>query len=99
MGQAQFTGIPSGSLNSNIKMEITSNGFENYSVDTTISANEPMLISVTPVRIIHISGTIKNAGEMPLREVEINVDGTRYYAMSITDGSYMIVLERLFSRR
>lgn len=93
VGQAQFTGIPSGSLNSNIKMEITSNGFENYSVDTTISAGEPMLISVTPVRIIHISGTIKNAAEMPLREVEINVDGTRYYAMSITDGSYMIVLK------
>jgi hypothetical protein len=30
---------------------------------------------------------------MPIRGVEINVDGTRYYAVSITDGSYNLRLE------
>ena len=30
---------------------------------------------------------------MPIRDVEINVDGTKYYAVSITDGSYSIILK------
>ena len=30
---------------------------------------------------------------MPIKGVEVNVDGTRYYAISITDGSYNLRLE------
>ena len=30
---------------------------------------------------------------MPIKDVEINVDGTRYFAISITDGSYSLTLD------
>jgi len=30
---------------------------------------------------------------MPIKGVEIDVDGTRYYAVSITDGTYNLRLE------
>ena len=30
---------------------------------------------------------------MPIRGVEITVDGTRYYAVSVTDGTYNLRLE------
>ncbi|MGN6495536.1 MAG: toll/interleukin-1 receptor domain-containing protein [Agriterribacter sp.] len=93
VGQAQFTDVSSHMFDSRIKIEIVSDGFENYFVDTMLPTSGPVLITLTSVRIIHISGTIKTAGEMPIRDVEINVDGTKYYAVSITDGSYSIILK------
>ncbi|MBX2921555.1 MAG: TIR domain-containing protein [Chitinophagaceae bacterium] len=93
VGQAQFTGVSSRVFSKHIIVEVTSDGFENYAVDTIIKPDDPLLLTVSPVRVIHISGKIKTAGEMPLRDVEINVDGTKYYAISITDGSYTIVLK------
>lgn len=93
VGQAQFADVSSGLLSGSVKMEIVSDGFENYSVDTVLPSNEPLSVTLTSVRTIHIAGKIITAGEMPIRDVEINVDGTRYYAVSITDGSYSIILK------
>jgi hypothetical protein len=42
---------------------------------------------------VFISGRVKTADEHPIKNVEVNVDGTRFYGLSITDGSYLIRLE------
>ena len=36
---------------------------------------------------------VSSAAEVPIKGVEISVDGTRYFAISITDGSYKLRLE------
>ncbi len=43
--------------------------------------------------IIHITGRVKTAAEIPISDAEISVDGTRFYTRSITDGTYNLELE------
>jgi hypothetical protein len=43
--------------------------------------------------VVFISGRIKTAAEVPIAGVEINAEGTRYYAVSLTDGTYRLRLE------
>ncbi|HRQ49525.1 MAG TPA: toll/interleukin-1 receptor domain-containing protein [Agriterribacter sp.] len=43
--------------------------------------------------VIHITGQVKTAAEIPITGVEINADGTRFYATTITNGTYDLRLE------
>ncbi|HEX5026180.1 MAG TPA: TIR domain-containing protein [Agriterribacter sp.] len=43
--------------------------------------------------IIHITGRVKTAAEIPITDAEISVDGSRFYTKSITDGTYNLELE------
>ena len=93
VGQALFTSIPSGTLNNKMKIEITSPGYAGRSFDTILRRSKTLDITLALSPVIFISGKVKTAAELPIRGVEVNVDGTRYYAMSITDGSYNLRLE------
>jgi hypothetical protein len=44
-------------------------------------------------RVIHITGQVKTAAEMPVKGVEVNADGTRFFATTITNGTYNLTLE------
>ena len=43
--------------------------------------------------VIHITGQVKTAAEMPVKGVEVNADGTRFFATTITNGTYNLTLE------
>lgn len=91
-GQALFTKIPSAMFAKKVKMEISSPGYTTKIVDTLLS-RDVMEISLPFKTVIQISGRVKTASELPIKDVEINVDGTRYFAISITDGSYSLTLD------
>ncbi|RYF89797.1 MAG: toll/interleukin-1 receptor domain-containing protein [Chitinophagaceae bacterium] len=93
MGQALFTGIPEAALQSPMKIEVSSAGFAGKIFDTLLRNTRPLELTLPHTTVVFISGKIKTAAEMPIRGVEISADGTRYYAMSITDGSYNLRLE------
>ena len=93
MGQALFTSIPSKIFNHKIKIEVSSPGYASRLFDTLITSSKPLELTLPLNAIIVISGKIKTAAEIPIKGVEINADGTRYYAVSITDGSYSLRLE------
>lgn len=42
---------------------------------------------------IHITGQVKTAAEIPITGVEVNADGTRFFATTITNGTYNLTLE------
>jgi len=93
MGQALFTGIPADMVKNKMKIEVSSPGYATKSLDTLVTNSKPLEITLPLTTVVYISGKIKTAAEMPIRGVEIGVDGTRYYAISITDGSYKLRLE------
>jgi hypothetical protein len=93
MGQALFTGIPAEMMRSTKKLEVTSPGYGMRSFDTLLT-NEKALELVLPLStVVFIRGKVKTAAEVPIKGVEINVDGTRYVTYSITDGSYVLRVE------
>jgi len=93
MGQALFTGIPATTTKRKIKIEVSSPGYATRSFDTLLTSNNPLELVLPLKTVVMISGKVKTAAEMPIRGVEINVDGTRYYAVSITDGTYNLRLQ------
>lgn len=93
MGQAVFTGVPAGMMNDKKKVEISSPGYSTRTFDTLLSAGKPLELVLPLSTVVFIRGKVKTAAEMPIKGVEINVEGTRYYALSITDGSYVLRLD------
>lgn len=46
-----------------------------------------------PENRITIIGKVKTAAEMPIQGAEVNVEGTKHFAISTTDGAYKLVLD------
>lgn len=93
MGQSQFTDIPENIMLNKIRIDISSPGYLSRSIDTILqSSSAPIQVTLSRSHSINISGRVKNAGEVPIRNVEINVDGTRFNATSISDGTYFLRL-------
>ena len=93
IGQALFTGIPADMVRNKMKIEVSSPGYATKSFDTILTNAKPLELTLPLTTVVFISGKVKTAAEIPIRGVEINVDGTRYYAISITDGFYKLRLE------
>jgi len=93
MGQALFTGIPADMAKNKMKIEVSSPGYATKYFDTLVTSSTPLELTLPLTAVVNISGRVKTAAEIPIKGVEINVDGTRYYAISITDGSYKLRLE------
>ena len=94
MGQAQFTDIPESIISQNIRIDISSPGYLPVSIDTLLNySSVPVQVRLSPVRMIVLHGRVKDAGEVPIRNVEVNAEGTRFSGTSITDGTYSLQLE------
>jgi len=93
MGQALFAGIPSDLIKNKMKIEVSSPGYATKYFDTLVTNSKPVELMLPLTTVVYISGRIKTAAEVPIKGVEISVDGTRYFAISITDGSYKLRLE------
>jgi hypothetical protein len=93
MGQALFTGIPLGMTKSKMKIEVSSPGYATKSFDTLLTSSKALELTLPYVAEVFISGRVQTAANIPIKDVEINVDGTKYYAMSINDGTYKLRLE------
>jgi hypothetical protein len=93
MGQALFAGIPSGILSKKIIIEVSSPGYTTRQFDTVLNRSGAMELTMPLTTVVFISGAVRTASEMPIRDVEINVDGTKYFTHSITDGTYSLRLD------
>ena len=59
--------------------------------DRYIACNfDPINLTLNQSKIIRISGTVKDAADRPIRDVDVVVDGTPYAAKTINDGSFKI---------
>ena len=93
MGQALFTGIPQQSIKSRIKIEVSSPGYFTNHYDTVLNKQGNLELTLPLSDVVIISGQVKKANETPISDVEINVDGTKYVAYSVSNGTYQLRLE------
>ena len=93
MGQALFSGIPADIISSPMKIEVSSPGYATKIFDTLLTNAQALELTLPLITEVMITGKVKTAAEMPIKGVEVNVDGTRYYAISVTDGSYSLRLK------
>jgi hypothetical protein len=93
VGQALFTGLPAEMLQNKLKIELSSPGYNTKTYDTVLTSSKAMNFTLALSEVIIISGRVKTAAEMPIKDVEVNVDGTRYYAKTATDGTYTLRLQ------
>ncbi|HOZ51324.1 MAG TPA: TIR domain-containing protein [Chitinophagaceae bacterium] len=89
-GQALFSGLPNTALQKKIRIELSSPGYETSVIDTILSSASSIDLFLAYAKFMSISGRIKTADEIPIKDVEISIDGTKYTAISNTDGSYQI---------
>jgi hypothetical protein len=89
-GLVIFPDIPSDQLRSKIIINIVSDGYTDITVDTLLANFNPIDITLYQAKIIRITGTIKDAADRPIKDVDVTVDGTPYSAKTINDGSFEI---------
>lgn len=89
-GQAQFTGIPHRNVEKKVKVEVSSPGYATQQFDTVLSKTNTIELVLPLTAVVYITGQVKRANETPIKDVEINVDGTRYVTYSITNGTYRL---------
>ena len=89
-GLVVFPEIPYDQLRNKIIINVVSDGYANVTIDTLLRNFDPIDLTLTQAKIIRISGTVKDAADRPIRDVEVAVDGTQYAAKTINDGSFDI---------
>ncbi|MEP6949049.1 MAG: carboxypeptidase-like regulatory domain-containing protein [Ginsengibacter sp.] len=89
-GMVVFPEIPFDQLRSKIIINVVSDGYASLTVDTLLGNFDPVNLTVNQSKIIRISGTVKDAADRPIRDVDVVVDGTPYTAKTINDGSFDI---------
>lgn len=91
-GTAVFSDINEEEITAKIKIDITSDGYARQTVDTLLRSFVPLQIKLTQSRVVRIAGQITDADDRPIKNVEILVDGTRFYATSVSNGTYSFAL-------
>ena len=91
-GMVVFPEIPYDQLRNKIIINVVSDGYASIVMDTLLSNFNPISLTLNQAKIIRIKGTVKDAADRPIREVEVAVDGTPYSAKTINDGSFDIPL-------
>ncbi len=89
-GMVMFPEIPYDQLRNRIIINVVSDGYASITVDTLLANFNPINLTLNQSRIIRVSGTVKDAADRPIRDVEVTVDGTQYFAKTINDGSFDI---------
>jgi hypothetical protein len=92
MGMVVFPEIPYDQLRNNIIINIVSDGYTSITKDTLLANFDPVKLTLEQAKIIRIAGTVKDAADRPIRDVDITVDGTPYATKTTNEGSFQIPL-------
>ncbi len=91
-GMVVFPEIPFDQLRNSITINVVSDGYASITIDTLLANFEPVYIKLMQAKIIRLEGTVKDAADRPIRDVDVMVDGTPYATKTINDGSFQIPL-------
>lgn len=89
-GMVIFPDIPYDQLRNRINIHLVSDGYANITIDTLLSNFDPISLTVSQAKIIRVSGTVKDAADRPIKDVDVAIDGTPYSSKTINDGSFNI---------
>lgn len=89
-GLVVFPDIPDDQIRNKIIINVVSDGYSNVTLDTLLSNFNPINLTLDQSKVIRLSGTVEDAADNPIRDVEVQVDGTPYGTKTINDGSFDI---------
>jgi hypothetical protein len=89
-GMVVFPDIPDEQLRNKIIINVVSDGYKNVTLDTMLANFSPINLTLNQAKVIRLTGTVKDAADRPIRNVEVSVDGTPYAAKTSNDGSFDI---------
>ncbi len=89
-GLVVFPDIPSDQLRNDIIINVVSDGYAKVTLDTLLSNFNPIQLTLSQAKVIRLSGKVEDAADRPIRDVEVQVDGTPYADKTINDGSFDI---------
>jgi len=89
-GLVVFPDIPDDQLRNNIVINVVSDGYNKVTLDTLLSNFDPINLTLNQSKVIRLLGKVEDAADRPIRDVEVQVDGTPYAAKTINDGSFDI---------
>lgn len=92
MGMVVFPEIPYDQLRNDIIINVVSDGYIPITKDTLLANFDPVKLTLEQAKIIRIAGTVKDAADRPIRDVDITVDGTPYATKTTNEGSFQIPL-------
>ena len=94
--QVAFANIAEQNFSHPIKIIIRSPGFTTISTDTLVKKNQLVEFILHGGGAIEISGKITNAGEAPVGNAKVFIEGDNDTATTVTDGTYYLQVNRRF---
>jgi hypothetical protein len=87
-GLALFSDISEDEITSRVKFDIVCDGYMRRTFDTLLKTFSPIQVMLAEAGIIHISGKVVTAAEIPIPDVVVMLDGTKFFGKTVTDGTY-----------
>lgn len=87
-GSAVFNDISDEVFSNKLKIDIASDGYSRKVFDTMLKNTTVLPVILSKTWLVQISGRVTDADEVPIADVEVLADGTRFYGKTITDGTY-----------
>src|SRR5207253_2324161 len=91
-----FSDINEEDLNSNIKVDVVSEGYARLTFDTSLKNFTPLQLTLTPNRVVQIYGQVTDADDRPIKDVDILVEGTPYFSKTVNNGTYSLKVSNYF---
>jgi hypothetical protein len=92
-GEVNFGGLSEDQLTGRINIRVSSPGYNDHQFDTVLVAGQSVDLLLKRPAVVKVSGTVKDAGEAPIRNVEISVENTRFYTHTLNNGTYTLNLK------
>ena len=88
MGTAVFPDINEDDIKSKLKLDVTSDGFTQLTIDTLLTTFNPLQITLAQNHTVRISGQVTDADDRPIKDVQVMVDGDRFFGNTASNGTY-----------
>lgn len=91
-GTAVFSDINDDDVNGNVKIDVVSDGYARLTFDTVLKSFAPLQLTLTTAWTVHLSGQVTDADDRPIKDVEVVVDGSRFFARTVNNGTFSMRL-------
>jgi len=91
-GTAVFSDINEDDVNGSVKIDAVSDGYARLTFDTVLKSFAPLQLKLSTAWTVHINGQVTDADDRPIKDVEVLVDGSRFYAKTVNNGTYSLRL-------
>jgi uncharacterized membrane protein HdeD (DUF308 family) len=87
-GQAVFPGVTTDDLANPIRFDVERDGYQRIVFDTLLKGPQPIEVTLSPINTIQVSGTVTDANDLPISDVEVMVESSRFSGRTISNGSF-----------